>query len=80
MTIRTAAVLGAGTMGSQIAAHLANAGVPTLLLDVTTDAARQGLEQLRELYADAPEMVKVALERALPALKSQALEAQASQT
>ena len=26
--IRTAAVLGAGTMGAQIAAHFANAGVP----------------------------------------------------
>ena len=32
--IRKAAVLGAGTMGSRIAAHLANAGVPCLLLDV----------------------------------------------
>ncbi len=29
-----AAVLGAGTMGSRIAAHLANAGIPTLLLDI----------------------------------------------
>src|SRR5580692_906598 len=29
-----AAVLGAGTMGSRIAAHLANAGIPTLLLDL----------------------------------------------
>ena len=28
------AVLGAGTMGSRIAAHLANAGVPTYLLDI----------------------------------------------
>jgi len=34
MRIRSAAVLGAGTMGAQIAAHLANAGVPSLLLDV----------------------------------------------
>ena len=32
--IRRAAVLGAGTMGSRIAAHLANAGIPTLLLDM----------------------------------------------
>jgi guanine deaminase len=31
---RRAAVLGAGTMGSRIAAHLANAGIPTLLLDM----------------------------------------------
>lgn len=32
--IERAAVLGAGTMGAQIAAHLANAGIPTLLLDI----------------------------------------------
>ena len=34
MRIEKAAVLGAGTMGAQIAAHLANANVPTLLLDI----------------------------------------------
>ena len=28
------AVLGAGTMGSRIAAHVANAGVPVVLLDI----------------------------------------------
>ncbi|PYS20385.1 MAG: 3-hydroxyacyl-CoA dehydrogenase, partial [Acidobacteria bacterium] len=32
--VKKAAVLGAGTMGAQIAAHLANAGVPTILLDI----------------------------------------------
>src|SRR5688500_6964406 len=34
MNIRKAAVLGAGTMGAGIAAHLTNAGIPTLLLDI----------------------------------------------
>src|SRR5712692_3062979 len=34
ITVKRAAVLGAGTMGSQIAAHLANARIPTLLLDI----------------------------------------------
>ena len=34
MRIEKAAVLGAGTMGAQIAAHLANAGIPTVLLDI----------------------------------------------
>jgi 3-hydroxyacyl-CoA dehydrogenase len=34
MRIEKAAVLGAGTMGAQIAAHLANASIPTLLLDI----------------------------------------------
>jgi len=32
--IRKAAVLGAGTMGARIAAHLANAGLPVVLLDI----------------------------------------------
>ncbi|OAS16278.1 3-hydroxyacyl-CoA dehydrogenase/enoyl-CoA hydratase family protein [Paenibacillus oryzisoli] len=32
-TIRTAAVIGSGVMGSGIAAHLANVGIPVLLLD-----------------------------------------------
>src|ERR1700691_5427338 len=43
-TISRVAVLGAGTMGSRIAAHFANAGVPSLLLDLTTEAARKGVE------------------------------------
>ncbi|HEV2859477.1 MAG TPA: 3-hydroxyacyl-CoA dehydrogenase NAD-binding domain-containing protein [Pyrinomonadaceae bacterium] len=43
-----AAVLGAGTMGAQIAAHLANAGIPTLLLDIaprelTAEESARGL-------------------------------------
>ena len=44
LRIDKAAVLGAGTMGAQIAAHFANAGVPVLLLDIApkdlTDAER----------------------------------------
>src|SRR6478609_1805392 len=43
-SIRTAAVIGAGVMGSAIAAHLAGAGVKTHLLDIVppnlTDAER----------------------------------------
>ncbi len=37
--ISKAAVLGAGTMGARIAAHFANAGIPTLLLDIVPPAA-----------------------------------------
>ena len=36
---RKAAVLGAGVMGAQIAAHLANAGVPVALFDLAADGA-----------------------------------------
>ena len=50
--IRTVAVLGSGTMGAQIAAHFANAGVPVLLLDLTADIARQGLKRARGLRPD----------------------------
>ncbi len=34
LKVEKAAVLGAGTMGAAIAAHLTNAGIPTLLLDI----------------------------------------------
>ena len=40
LLIRRAAVLGAGTMGSRIAAHLANAGIPVLLLDIVPEGAQ----------------------------------------
>lgn len=50
--LRSAAVLGAGTMGAQIAAHLANAGIPVLLLDVTAEAAAAGLARARALKPD----------------------------
>ncbi|MBZ5560084.1 MAG: enoyl-CoA hydratase/isomerase family protein [Acidobacteriia bacterium] len=49
---RSVTVLGAGTMGAQIAAHVANAGVPVALLDVTADAARDGLKRARALKPD----------------------------
>src|SRR5256712_12681181 len=47
--IRTVAVLGAGTMGAQIAAHIANAGLRVLLLDLTEEIAREGLKRARGL-------------------------------
>lgn len=39
--IRRAAVIGAGTMGSGIAAQLANAGIPVLLLDIVPSDATE---------------------------------------
>ena len=50
--INSVTVLGAGTMGAQIALHCANAGIPALLLDLTADVARQGLEKARKLKPD----------------------------
>ncbi|MGQ9638160.1 MAG: 3-hydroxyacyl-CoA dehydrogenase/enoyl-CoA hydratase family protein [Thermodesulfobacteriota bacterium] len=48
LRIKKAAVLGAGVMGSAIAAHLANVGIPTFLLDMvplelTEEEKRRGL-------------------------------------
>ena len=39
MEIKKVAVLGAGVMGSGIAAHIANAGVPVVLLDIVPEGA-----------------------------------------
>ncbi|MFL6592470.1 MAG: 3-hydroxyacyl-CoA dehydrogenase/enoyl-CoA hydratase family protein [Luteimonas sp.] len=39
LLVRRAAVLGAGVMGAQIAAHLTNAGIDTVLFDLAADAA-----------------------------------------
>jgi 3-hydroxyacyl-CoA dehydrogenase len=43
--IRKAAVLGAGLMGSQIAAHLANVGIPSILLDLVPSTLTRQEEQ-----------------------------------
>ncbi|WP_109489457.1 3-hydroxyacyl-CoA dehydrogenase/enoyl-CoA hydratase family protein [Occallatibacter savannae] len=59
LLVRRAAVLGAGTMGSRIAAHLANAGVPALLLDMVPEGARSRNE--------LAEKALVALAKAKPA-------------
>ena len=47
--IEKVAVLGAGTMGSQIAGHLANAGIPSMLFDIKQELAENGLKKLTEL-------------------------------
>ncbi|HXE05170.1 MAG TPA: 3-hydroxyacyl-CoA dehydrogenase/enoyl-CoA hydratase family protein [Bryobacteraceae bacterium] len=49
-SIQRVAVLGSGTMGSRIAAHFSNAGIPVILLDLAADGpdrnalARKGIE------------------------------------
>lgn len=63
-TVKHAAVLGAGVMGAQIAAHLANAGVPVTLFDLTakegprngiTERALAGLRKLEPAPLASPE-------------------------
>jgi 3-hydroxyacyl-CoA dehydrogenase len=71
MAIERAAVIGAGLMGSGIAAQIANAGVPVLLLDIVRDpndrssVAKSAIDKL--LKADpAPLMSKAAAKLITP--------------
>ena len=48
--IRTAAVIGAGTMGGGIAMSLANAGIAVTLIDATQEALERGLAVVRRNY------------------------------
>ncbi len=52
MNVKKAAVLGAGTMGAAIAAHLSNAGIPTLLLDIAPKELNEN-EQKKSLPLDS---------------------------
>jgi len=51
--IRSAAVVGAGTMGGGIAMNYANAGVPVLLKEVTQEALDRGLAVIRKNYQNS---------------------------
>ena len=46
--IQKVAVLGSGLMGGGIAAHVANAGVPVLLLDMETKTVRDAIERMQK--------------------------------
>lgn len=47
--IRKAAVLGAGVMGAAIAAHLANVGIPSLLLDIVPPGAGKDRDKIARM-------------------------------
>jgi len=59
--IRKVAILGAGTMGARIAAHFANAGVPSLLLDIVpSDAGTNSRNKIAAAGLDAAKKSKPA--------------------
>ncbi|HMK08108.1 MAG TPA: 3-hydroxyacyl-CoA dehydrogenase family protein, partial [Anaerolineales bacterium] len=68
--VRSAAVLGAGTMGAAIAAHLANVGIPSTLLDIVPTSLSEE-EKKRGLSLQDGEVrnrvVRQGLERCLKA-------------
>jgi len=62
MQIKTVAVLGTGVMGSQIAAHLSNAGIPSLAFDISQEIAEKGIEAATKIKPAAfynPKSVKL---------------------
>ena len=48
MDIKKVVVIGSGTMGSGIAAHLCNANIPVTLLDLTTDISEKARERIQK--------------------------------
>ncbi len=48
MEIKKVVVIGSGTMGSGIAAHLCNAGVPVTLLDLTTEISEKARDRIHK--------------------------------
>jgi 3-hydroxyacyl-CoA dehydrogenase len=50
-SVRSVAVIGAGTMGGGIAMCFADAGIPVKLVEATTEALERGLKRIRDTYA-----------------------------
>ena len=48
MKINKVVVIGSGTMGSGIAAHLCNANIPVTLLDLTTEISQKAKERIQK--------------------------------
>src|SRR3954471_9434205 len=49
--IKSAAVIGAGTMGGGITMNFANAGIPVTMIDMSQEAVERGLNTIRKNYA-----------------------------
>ncbi|MBS0376780.1 MAG: enoyl-CoA hydratase/isomerase family protein [Proteobacteria bacterium] len=49
--VKSAAVIGAGTMGTGIAINFLNAGIPVFLLEVGEEALAKGVARIRDTYA-----------------------------
>ena len=54
MEIKRVVVIGSGTMGSGIAAHLCNANIPVTLLDLTTEISEKARERI---YSSRPPLL-----------------------
>jgi 3-hydroxyacyl-CoA dehydrogenase len=68
LPIRSAAVVGAGTMGGGIAMSFANAGIPVAVLESSREALEKGLVLIRKNYSASVARGRLTQERAEEAL------------
>jgi 3-hydroxyacyl-CoA dehydrogenase len=72
LPIRSAAIIGAGTMGGGIAMNFANAGIPVQLLDSNPEALARGLGLIQKNYSASVKrgsMTEAGMDRALSLIK-----------
>ena len=62
--LKTAAVIGAGTMGTGIAINFLNAGIPVFLLEVGAEALAAGVARIRDSYAGQVQKGRLSAEQA----------------
>jgi len=62
-TIKSAAVIGAGTMGGGIAMNFANAGIPVKILEMKQEALEKGLATIRSNYENTMKKGKLTPEK-----------------
>jgi 3-hydroxyacyl-CoA dehydrogenase len=62
-TIKSAAVVGAGTMGGGIAMNFANAGIPVKILEMKQEALDKGLATIRKNYENTLKKGKLTQEK-----------------
>ncbi|WP_296000098.1 3-hydroxyacyl-CoA dehydrogenase NAD-binding domain-containing protein [Rugamonas sp.] len=61
--IKSAAVIGAGTMGGGIAMNFVNAGIPVVMLETTQEALDKGLATIRKNYDNTMKKGKLTQEK-----------------
>ena len=57
MEIKKVVVIGSGTMGSGIAAHLCNANIPVTLLDLKTEISEQVRDRIKHTLANGKPLI-----------------------
>jgi 3-hydroxyacyl-CoA dehydrogenase len=70
--IRTAAVIGAGTMGGGIAMSFADFGIPVKIMDATREVLEKGLQRVRDNYAISVKrgsLAQAEMDRRLPLIQ-----------